>query len=148
MPPFSSFLMSSSISLALVVALALLGTVSAQSRDVDVAVDFPTPVPIGSEVTLRCDYEIADSWQKLNQLRWFKDGHEFYRFRPTETPNKYWYKTSGINVDLNRSQNGTVVITNVTLYTQGLYRCEVSLDKPSFAKVIKRKILKVEESNN
>lgn len=100
MPPFSSFLMSSSISLALVVALALLGTVSAQSRDVDVAVDFPTPVPIGSEVTLRCDYEIADSWQKLNQLRWFKDGHEFYRFRPTETPNKYWYKTSGINVDV------------------------------------------------
>lgn len=97
MSPFLSLLVPS---LAAVYLLFLAATVSSESRDLDVAVDFPTPVPIGSEVTLRCDYEITDTWQNLNQLRWFKDGHEFYRFRPTETPNKYWYKTSGINVDV------------------------------------------------
>lgn len=48
-------------------------------------------------------------------------------------------------MQLNRSEKGTVVITNVTVYSNGLYRCEVSLDKPSFAKVVKRKILKVQE---
>lgn len=49
-------------------------------------------------VTLECHYDAED--EKLYSIKWYKDGHEFYRYLPRDTPPASIFIQNGITVDV------------------------------------------------
>lgn len=103
-----------------------------------------------SVVKLECHYDMDD--EKLYSVKWYKDGHEFYRYLPRDHPPATLFPQNGITVDvrtpnyesessvienfslqqLHNSSDSLVVLQSVNLSSSGRYRCEVSGEAPSF----------------
>lgn len=49
-------------------------------------------------VRLECIYDMED--EKLYSVKWYKDGHEFYRYLPRDHPPATLFPLPGINVDV------------------------------------------------
>ncbi|CRL02803.1 CLUMA_CG015858, isoform A [Clunio marinus] len=81
-------------------------------------------------VKLECHYDMED--EKLYSIKWYKDGHEFYRYLPRDHPPATLFQQNGITVDLHNSSDSLVVLQSVNLSSSGRYRCEVSGEAPSF----------------
>lgn len=84
-------------------------------------------------VQLECRFDMEG--ETLYSVKWYKDGHEFYRFVPTDTPKQFNFQVHGVHVLMNNSTETLVVLRNVTLATSGRFRCEVSAEGPSFQTV-------------
>ena len=87
----------------------------------------------GKEAVLSCDYDLQG--QQLYAIKWYKNGHEFYRFVPANGNPMTVYARSGVNVDRTRSDEKEIRLTDLNMDSTGRYRCEVSTEGPSFATV-------------
>ncbi|EDW71214.1 uncharacterized protein beat-IIIa [Drosophila virilis] len=79
---------------------------------------------------LGCRYSLDG--ESLYSVKWYKDGHEIYRYVPRDKPPGQAFPLPGVNIDLRNSSDTQVMLRRVTLQTSGLYRCEVSGEAPAF----------------
>lgn len=49
-------------------------------------------------VKLECHYNMDD--EKLYSVKWYKDGHEFYRYLPRDHPPATLFSQNGVTVDV------------------------------------------------
>ncbi|ALC40072.1 beat-IIIa, partial [Drosophila busckii] len=79
---------------------------------------------------LGCRYALDG--ESLYSVKWYKDGHEIYRYVPRDKPPGQAFPLPGVNIDLRNSSDTQVLLRRVTLQSTGLYRCEVSGEAPAF----------------
>ncbi|XP_076363290.1 uncharacterized protein LOC143253385 [Tachypleus tridentatus] len=101
----------------------------------------PAGVACGAPVWLYCGYDLEGD--DLYSVKWYKDHVEFYRFLPSDYPPGQKYDLQGVYMDLQRSNQTHVFLTQTDLKTEGLYECEVSTEAPSYSTVQADKILKI-----
>ncbi|XP_024086439.1 uncharacterized protein LOC106667725 [Cimex lectularius] len=87
----------------------------------------------GNTTTLECRYDLQG--ESLYSVKWYKDGHEFYRFVPRDQPPAQLFPLPGVHVNLNGSNDWKVALKRLDLSSSGRYRCEVSAEAPSFQTV-------------
>ncbi|XP_013781048.1 uncharacterized protein LOC106465369 [Limulus polyphemus] len=107
-----------------------------------VSLHFPDKVKSGQELQLRCDYNLDG--ENLYSVKWYRDDMEFFRYVPMDNPVKQIFSLDGIEVDIERSNKDIVVLTKVTPTTEGIFRCEVSADAPSFQTVSAEKVMTIQ----
>ncbi|OXA57048.1 uncharacterized protein LOC110846893 [Folsomia candida] len=81
-------------------------------------------------VTLGCFFDLEKDTFLV--LKWYKDGHEFFRYSEQSTPFILTFPIDGVFVEITQSNMNQVVLRNISLRSSGSYRCEVSADLPSF----------------
>ncbi|KAH9373236.1 hypothetical protein HPB48_004981 [Haemaphysalis longicornis] len=92
----------------------------------------PPTVLYGGGAKLDCQYDLGSD--TLYAAKWFKDGYEFYRYRPSTGATTF--PVPGVVVNVSESIGATVYLQNLTLQSSGLYNCEISAEAPSFQTVI------------
>jgi len=93
--------------------------------------DVPSEVALGSDAVLQCTYDLQG--QKLYSLKWYKGQHEFYRYVPKERPPIQIFAWSQFFIRPgDPSVAGRVILSNVTADAEGTYKCEVSIEAPTF----------------
>ncbi|XP_048505109.1 cell adhesion molecule 2-like [Athalia rosae] len=97
------------------------------------ALQIPQHVVFNQTVKLECHFNLDQ--ESLYSVKWYKDGHEFYRLVPRDKPPVQVFELSGVSVDIANSTERSVVLRNVDLSSTGRYRCEVSAEAPSFQTV-------------
>ena len=68
---------------------------------VRVTISIPSRRLIHASALLRCQFALGSS-DELYAVKWYKDGQEFYRFIPAETPSKIAFPRPGIHVLVSR----------------------------------------------
>ncbi|XP_055297130.1 uncharacterized protein LOC129565858 isoform X2 [Sitodiplosis mosellana] len=96
-------------------------------------VRIPNHTVRNSTARLECHFDMDG--EDLYSVKWYKDGHEFYRYIPRSMPPALVFELPGINVDIHNSTDNIVVLKSVNLSSTGRYRCEVSAEAPSFETV-------------
>ncbi|EDS44234.1 conserved hypothetical protein [Culex quinquefasciatus] len=99
-------------------------------RSVQLVVD-PPAVRRSQHATLTCMYDLEDT--PLYSVKFYRGLREFYRFSPSEYPEKKIFPFPGINVDLSLSNASQVVIRNIGFGLSGNFSCEVTADAPLFS---------------
>lgn len=84
----------------------------------------------GDRVELVCNYDMEGD--KLYSVKWYRNGQEFYRYIPTDTPDTTVFPYKGIDVDEYKSTETRIILRRVDLNTSGMFRCEVSGEAPLF----------------
>ncbi|XP_076300365.1 uncharacterized protein LOC143218797 isoform X2 [Lasioglossum baleicum] len=97
------------------------------------ALQIPQHVVLNETVRMQCNFNLDD--ETLYSVKWYKDGHEFYRFVPQDKPRVQTFAVPGVNVNTYNSTEKSVVLKNVNLTSTGRYRCEVSAEAPAFQTV-------------
>ncbi|KAJ8873923.1 hypothetical protein PR048_024760 [Dryococelus australis] len=97
------------------------------------SVGIPRHVAHGQSTVLECQFDLEG--KKLYSVKWYKDGEEFYRFVPEETPKKQMLYVAGVNVEIESSAENQVKLLSLNLNSTGRYRCEVSTEGPPFETV-------------
>ncbi|XP_076231144.1 uncharacterized protein LOC143177200 [Calliopsis andreniformis] len=99
--------------------------------------DVPSIVdPRWDKVVLKCEYDLGD--KELYSVKWYKDGAEFFWFKPGSEPAGRDFPVEGVYVDVNRSDNKQVTLLGQAnnrrgkVNLAGSYGCEVSSEGPSF----------------
>ncbi|XP_049834541.1 uncharacterized protein LOC126278457 isoform X2 [Schistocerca gregaria] len=110
--------------------LALAGVWSPGQCLHDVRISVPRHVLRGRSARLTCHYQLGE--ERLYAVKWYKGRHEFYRYTPSEQPNKKAFPPLGNHVDLKQSTATHVTLINADDSLTGQYICEVSADAPSF----------------
>ncbi|XP_022252623.1 uncharacterized protein LOC111088056 [Limulus polyphemus] len=106
-----------------------------------VELNVPAGVALGAPVWMYCGYDLEGD--DLYSVKWYKDHVEFYRFLPSDQPPGQKYDLHGVNIDLERSNQTHVFLTETSLNTEGLFECEVSTEAPSYSTVQVDKTLKI-----
>lgn len=96
-------------------------------------VRIPNHTVRNSTARLECHYDMDG--EELYSVKWYKDGHEFYRYIQRNMPPALVFELPGITVDIHNSTDNIVVLKSVNLSSTGRYRCEVSAEAPSFETV-------------
>ena len=65
-------------------------------RLVDVSI--PPHAIYGSDTKLVCNYDLEGD--NLYSVKWYRNGHEFYRYIPTDDPSTTIFRQPGIDVDV------------------------------------------------
>merc|ERR1712180_470551 len=96
------------------------------------SLEFPSHVMLGQSTSLKCSFT-REPKQKLDSIKWYKDGQEFYRLHPIDNQ---WreFPGAGINIDTNltmlhlgaQSGHHTVALLHTQLDTTGTYRCQIT----------------------
>ncbi|GIY93565.1 ig-like domain-containing protein [Caerostris extrusa] len=107
-------------------------------------IDVSSSVIRGEPAWLNCSYTLEGD--ELYSVKWYKNNVEFYRFLPTDRPPGQKYDLQGVYVDLDQSFEGYVYLKRTDLNTEGVYRCEVSAEAPSFQTVREEKEVRVYET--
>ncbi|XP_034942336.1 uncharacterized protein [Chelonus insularis] len=102
------------------------------SSDVKVTVDIPKEAEIGENIDMKCNWEIYGG-KSLYTVKWYKDGHEFFRYIPNNHQPIQTFSQAGVKLDTARSKENLIRVTNLTLDNAGQYKCEISTDGPAFA---------------
>ncbi|XP_053980847.1 uncharacterized protein LOC128891465 [Hylaeus anthracinus] len=97
------------------------------------ALQIPRHVVLNETVHMQCNFNLDK--EVLYSVKWYKDGHEFYRYVPMDVPNVQTFRVLGVNVNTRNSTERSVVLNNVNLASSGRYRCEVSAEAPAFQTV-------------
>ncbi|CAL8112930.1 unnamed protein product [Orchesella dallaii] len=92
-------------------------------------------------VTLHCNFSLEND--SLYALKWYKDGHEFFRFKPSDDPPVTIFPLAGVSVNPNNSDLTSLELDRATLLTRGTYRCEISADAPSFQTVYEEQYMRI-----
>ncbi|XP_054709794.1 uncharacterized protein LOC129219419, partial [Uloborus diversus] len=103
--------------------------------------DVPAAVIRGEPAWLNCTYDLEKD--ELYSVKWYKNNVEFYRFLPSDRPPGQKYDLQGVYVDLVQSALGHVFLTRTDMNTEGVYRCEISAEAPSFQTVREEKEVRV-----
>ncbi|KAL6431293.1 hypothetical protein ACFW04_007159 [Cataglyphis niger] len=97
------------------------------------SLQIPEHVVLNETVRMQCNFNLDK--EQLYSVKWYKDGHEFYRFTPRDRPEVLMFPVRGVNVNRFQSNRTLVVLNNVNLTSSGRYRCEVSGEAPAFETV-------------
>ncbi|KAJ8721615.1 hypothetical protein PYW07_002390 [Mythimna separata] len=106
-----------------------------------VKIRVPSPKREGGKALLSCQYDLQGD--TLYNVKWYKDGHEFYRYVPKNDPPVSYFPMAGVKVDVDRSTSNTVALVNLSQESSGNYSCEVNGDAPRFDTVSGHKYLDV-----
>lgn len=60
--------------------------------------DMPPTTVVGDTIEMSCLYELDND--SLYAVKWYKNGHEFFRFVPQDSPNGQYLKMDGVKVDV------------------------------------------------
>ncbi|XP_075153242.1 beaten path IIIa [Haematobia irritans] len=93
-------------------------------------VKIPNHIMRFKSAILGCRYSLDG--ESLYSVKWYKDGHEFYRYVPRNKPPGQAFPLPGVTVDLRNSSDTQVMLRRVTLQSTGVYKCEVSGEAPAF----------------
>lgn len=63
-------------------------------------VDIPPHAIRGQDARMTCKYDLQGD--KLYSIKWYRNGHEFYRYIPSDSPQTTIFNGDGINVDVSR----------------------------------------------
>lgn len=85
---------------------------------------------LGSRAELQCVYSLGNA--TLYSLKWYKGDKQFFQYIPANSITKNTFFVKGVNVDVDRSSEATVVLRDVELKTSGTYKCEVITEAPMF----------------
>jgi len=85
---------------------------------------------VGDSTTMECKYDLEG--EELYVVKWYKDGDEFYKFLPRESPKSQVFDVIGVNVDVTESTAESVHLRHLEVASSGKYRCEVTVEAPSF----------------
>ncbi|GIY64460.1 ig-like domain-containing protein [Caerostris darwini] len=107
------------------------------------ALQVPESIEAGQVVRLVCLFDPEQ--EDLYSVKWYKDDIEFFRFLPKDKPANQFFEIRDVEVDMSRSSNGTVFLKNTSRSAEGMYRCEVSADAPSFQSIFSEKFMAVED---
>lgn len=58
----------------------------------------PSPVVRNQNAKLECLFDLED--ETLYSVKWYKDGHEFYRFVPRDMPPDQVFPVTGVTVNV------------------------------------------------
>ncbi|XP_011501335.1 PREDICTED: pregnancy-specific beta-1-glycoprotein 1-like [Ceratosolen solmsi marchali] len=94
------------------------------------ALKIPQHVVLNQTVRMECNFNLDR--ESLYSVKWYKDGHEFYRYVPKEQPDVHVFALAGVSVDKPSSSERAVVLSRVDGDSTGRYRCEVSAEAPAF----------------
>ncbi|XP_070133151.1 uncharacterized protein [Drosophila bipectinata] len=108
-------------------------------------VTIPNHIMRLKSATLGCRYAL--NGESLYSVKWYKDGHEIYRYVPRDKPPGQAFPLPGVNIDLRNSSDTQILLRRVTLQSSGLYRCEVSGEAPAFNTVAESETMTVVESS-
>ncbi|TGZ47743.1 Uncharacterized protein DBV15_07478 [Temnothorax longispinosus] len=97
------------------------------------SLQIPEHVVLNETVRMQCNFNLDK--EQLYSVKWYKDGHEFYRYTPRDAPTVLTFSVPGVNVNRDESTESSVVLNNVNLTSSGRYRCEVSGEAPAFETV-------------
>jgi len=121
----------------LLLVTSLPGAVSLVLNDVIV----PPYMVRGHSGHLKCDFS-ADG-EQLYAVKWYKDGQEFFRYKPNSPQRFHSFPVNGFQVNMTRSTAHDLHVDKVTLKAAGQYKCEVTSGAPSFWTVQKTKRVQV-----
>ncbi|XP_047475436.1 uncharacterized protein LOC125029533 [Penaeus chinensis] len=93
-------------------------------------VKVPPLLKVGDEGDLDCIWETEKD--EMYSIKWYQEGHEFYRYTPSSRDPIQIFDPPTLDVDREGSWGGSVRIANVTLAAEGSFHCEVSADAPTF----------------
>ncbi|XP_058790645.1 uncharacterized protein LOC131663903 [Phymastichus coffea] len=94
------------------------------------ALKIPQHVVQNQTVRMECNFNLDR--ETLYSVKWYKDGHEFYRYVPKEHPAVQVFPLPGVNVDKRKSIERSIELRRVSHESTGRYRCEVSAEAPAF----------------
>ncbi|XP_037087423.1 uncharacterized protein LOC119107934 [Pollicipes pollicipes] len=123
----------------LLLALILHGAASLRMTRVEV----PSPVPLGGRAQLSCFFRLEPG-ERIYTVNWYRNGQEFYRFSPGESPPVKTFSQPGVFVDAVASNMTTVAVASnmttvvlrpVTLRSSGRFRCEIATEAPTYVTV-------------
>lgn len=97
------------------------------------SLQIPEHVVLNETVHMQCNFNLDK--EQLYSVKWYKDGHEFYRYTPRDRPEVLMFPVPGVYVNRFQSNRTLVVLNNVNLTSSGRYRCEVSGEAPAFETV-------------
>lgn len=95
----------------------------------------PNVVDVKDIVMLSCSYEMGT--HKLNSVKWYRNGDEFFRYAPMTYPIYKTFPVEGVYVSSEKpiacnNHDCTIYLEHLNSKTSGSYRCEVSGDAPEF----------------
>jgi len=90
----------------------------------------PPHAIVGDDVTLECNYDMEGD--RLYSVKWYRNGKEFYRHIPSDSPPTAVFSQPGLVVDERQSTETRIVLKSVELKSEGSYLCEVSGEAPLF----------------
>ncbi|XP_058127030.1 uncharacterized protein LOC131290910 [Anopheles ziemanni] len=99
-------------------------------------ISVPEVVDVRETVTLTCSYDMGT--HKLNSVKWYKDGREFFRYSPMMPRSLIYFEVDGVTVDRNSTEQicnqflCTIQLHQLNIRSGGSYSCEVSGDAPEF----------------
>lgn len=86
-------------------------------------------------VTLSCAFDMGRN--ALNSVKWYKDGHEFFRYAPLQAPTVTTFDVAGVHLasqpPVCNAHVCTIRLRDLrSPHSSGAYRCEISGDAPEF----------------
>ncbi|XP_076330228.1 uncharacterized protein LOC143235866 [Tachypleus tridentatus] len=112
----------------IILLIAVMFAQGSSLRLVDIEVN--SVVQKGDPVWLNCTFDQES--EDLYSVKWYKNSVEIYRYLPKEHPQAQSYEQPGVYIDMDRSSVGHVYLQKTDLESEGIYRCEVSAEAPSF----------------
>ena len=59
---------------------------------------FPPQLILGQSASLRCNFDLEGS--NLYSVKWYKDGHEFFRYMPSMDRDYDVFDVPGVNINV------------------------------------------------
>lgn len=67
--------------------------------DIKVDARVPKEAELGGTIDMKCDWKI-DGGKSLYSVKWYKDGHEFFRYVPDNHPRIQTFPQQGIKLEV------------------------------------------------
>ncbi|XP_063992475.1 uncharacterized protein LOC135170507 isoform X2 [Diachasmimorpha longicaudata] len=104
--------------------------------DIKVTAQIPKEAEVSHGVEMSCQWEIREG-KSLYSVKWYKDGHEFFRYKPINHPRIQTFPQPGVKLDKISSRENAIRLMDVSFTSTGQYKCEVSTEGPAFATAFK-----------
>jgi len=66
------------------------------------SLQIPQHVVLNETVHMQCNFNLDK--EILYSVKWYKDGHEFYRYVPSDTPQVVTFPVRGVNVNVSMKE--------------------------------------------
>ncbi|EEB13171.1 beat protein, putative [Pediculus humanus corporis] len=101
----------------------------------------PQLIDIREEAILKCKFDLEGD--ELYSVKWYKEELEFYRYMPDNNPKILTFPVDGVHVLESKSNVTVIALSPLDYTTSGVYRCEVSSERPHFKTVYKSQNMSV-----
>lgn len=68
------------------------------------SLEIPQHVVLNETVRMQCNFNLDK--ELLYSVKWYKDGHEFYRYTPKDAPTVLMFPVPGVNVNVSANFRG------------------------------------------